>query len=128
MDKVGGFDGVKVGVSIPILQNKQGAKQAKFAVKIAENELEMPRQTLHFYYQELLAKRSEYADFYTKNIKNWSEQSQIIKKAIEKQLELGEIDYLRFVRLIEQAFDFELKKMEVIDKLNQTLILIDYFN
>jgi cobalt-zinc-cadmium resistance protein CzcA len=128
MDNVGGFDGLKVGVSIPILQNNQSLKRAKIDIQIAQNELDITRQNMLYYYAELLAKRNEYTDFYTKNIKNWNEQSQIIKKSVEKELELGEIDYLRFVQIKQQAFDFELKKLEITDKLNQTIILLDYFN
>ena len=128
MDKMGGFDGFQVGISIPILQNNQAVKRANIDTQIAENELEITRQNMNYYYRELLAKKKQYSNYYDTHIKNWSEQSQILKKALEKELELGEIDYLRFVQINQQAFDFELKKLEIIDKINQSLILIQYFN
>lgn len=115
------FNAVQVGVGIPLFTKGQRAlaKAAKTKVAISANE-----------YQR---KEIELKNRFVQQINNYNNQlkviesyeqkqlpkSEIILKTVQKQMEVGEIDYLDWVILTNQAVKTKVEYIENLERLNQ---------
>lgn len=115
------FNAVQVGVGIPLFTKGQRAlaKATKAKVAISENE-----------YQR---KEIELKNRFVQQVNNYSNQlkvvesyeqkqlpkSETILKTVQKQMEVGEIDYLDWVILTNQAVKTKVEYIENLEKLNQ---------
>ncbi|MDR6158270.1 outer membrane protein TolC [Chryseobacterium sp. SLBN-27] len=116
------FNTVQIGVGIPLFTKGQRAlaKAAKAKVAISENQ----------YYRkemELKTRLSQQMNNYTSQMKiveNYEQKqlpkSETLLKAAEKQMEAGEIDYLNWVILTNQAVKTKVDYIDSIEKLNET--------
>lgn len=115
------FNAVQVGVGIPLFTKGQRAlaKATKAKVAISENE-----------YQQ---KEIELKNRFVQQVNNYNNQlkvvesyeqkqlpkSETILKTVQKQMEVGEIDYLDWVILTNQAVKTKVEYIENLEKLNQ---------
>jgi cobalt-zinc-cadmium resistance protein CzcA len=115
------FNAVQVGVGIPLFTKGQRAlaKATKAKVAISENE-----------YQR---KEIELKNRFVQQVNNYSNQlkvvesyeqkqlpkSETILKTVQKQMEVGEIDYLDWVILTNQAIKIKVEYIENLERLNQ---------
>lgn len=115
------FNAVQVGVGIPLFTKGQRAlaKATKAKVAISENE-----------YQR---KEIELKNRFVQQVNNYSNQlkvvesyeqkqlpkSETILKTVQKQMEVGEIDYLDWVILTNQAVKTKVEYIENLERLNQ---------
>ena len=115
------FNAVQVGVGIPLFTKGQRAlaKATKAKVAISENE-----------YQR---KEIELKNRFVQQVNNYNNQlkvvesyeqkqlpkSETILKTVQKQMEVGEIDYLDWVILTNQAVKTKVEYIENLERLNQ---------
>lgn len=113
----------QVGVSIPIFNTALKNKQKALIIKneIAENKLQLENLKLKSKYQELFQiyqKRKTTVDYFeTKALKN----VEIIKRAVDKKLNDGDINYLEWVLLMNQNTETESKYIEAVRELNNAI-------
>lgn len=122
------FHSVMVGVGIPIFSGGQKARihASKVAESIAENDwhntefaLEKKQQQLKQMYQTNLEIINRYE---TDELKN----SDIITKTAQQQFINGEINYLEFVMLVNQAVLLKSNYADALLKLNESVVELNY--
>lgn len=115
------FNAVQVGVGIPLFTKGQRAlaKATKAKVLISENEYE--RKQI-----ELKNRFGQQINHYTSQLKiveNYEQKqlpkSETILKTAQKQMEVGEIDYLNWVILTNQAVKTKVDYIDNLERLNQ---------
>ncbi len=122
------FHSVMVGVGIPIFSGGQKARihASKVAESIAENDwhntefaLEKKQQQLKQMYQTNLEIINRYE---TDELKN----ADIITKTAQQQFINGEINYLEFVMLVNQAVLLKSNYADALLKLNESVVELNY--
>ncbi|CDS98000.1 CzcA family cobalt/zinc/cadmium efflux RND transporter [Sphingobacterium sp. PM2-P1-29] len=122
------FHSVMVGVGIPIFSGGQKARihASKVAESIAENDwhntefaLEKKQQQLKKMYQTNLEIINRYE---TDELKN----ADIITKTAQQQFINGEINYLEFVMLVNQAVLLKSNYADALLKLNESVVELNY--
>jgi len=117
-----------VGVGIPIFSGGQKARinASKVAESIAENDwhntefaLEKKQQQLKQMYQTNLEIVNRYE---TAELKN----ADIITKTAQQQFINGEINYLEFVMLVNQAVLLKSNYADALLKLNESVVELNY--
>ncbi|WP_333853074.1 CusA/CzcA family heavy metal efflux RND transporter [Epilithonimonas sp.] len=131
-DKVYGsapqFHSVQLGVSAPVFSGGQKARiqAAKIAESVAENDianmefnLQNQRKKASGIYQANLDIVSRYESAELKN-------ADVITETAKKQFLAGEINYLEFVILVNQAVTLKNSYTDAVWKLNQSAIELEY--
>lgn len=131
-DKVYGsapqFHSVQLGVSVPVFSGGQRARiqAAKIAESVAENDianmefnLQNQRKKASGIYQTNLDIISRYESAELKN-------ADVITETAKKQFLAGEINYLEFVILVNQAVTLKNSYTDAVWKLNQSAIELEY--
>lgn len=122
------FHSVQVGVSLPIFSGGQKARieAAKVAQSVAESEL----KNAEFNLQNQLKKARE---IYQSNLEIVSKyessdlkNADIITETAKRQFIGGEINYLEFVILVNQAVQLKNNYTDAVWKLNQSAIELEY--
>ncbi|MCW3161629.1 CusA/CzcA family heavy metal efflux RND transporter [Chryseobacterium oryctis] len=122
------FHSVQVGVSVPIFSGGQKSRiqAAKIAESVAENDL----KNAEFNLQNQFKKAS---DVYQNNLEIVSryetselKNADIITETAKKQFIAGEINYLDFVMLVNQAVTLKSNYTDAVGKLNQSAIELEY--
>lgn len=115
------FNAVQIGVGIPLFTKGQRAlaKATKAKVAISENQYQLKEI-------ELKNRFGQQINNYTNQLKivdNYEQKqlpkSETILKTVQKQLEVGEIDYLNWVILTNQAVKTKVDYIDNLEKLNQ---------
>jgi cobalt-zinc-cadmium resistance protein CzcA len=115
------FNSVQVGVGIPLFTKGQRAlaKAARAKIEISENQFH--RKEIEFK-NRLRQQLSNYIN-QQKIIENYEQKqlpkSEIILKTAQKQMEVGEIDYLNWVILVNQAVKTKADYIDQLERLNQ---------
>src|SRR6185437_1995934 len=124
------FQAVQIGVGIPIFNGAQKAiiNAAKVKEAIAENNYELGIQSLD---AEKKAALLEYQKFLESS--KWYEttglkSAETISSTASKQFVNGEINYLDWVVLMNQAVTIQSQYIDVIKNLNETINQINYLN
>ena len=122
------FHSVQVGVSLPIFSGGQKARieAAKVAQSVAESEL----KNAEFNLQNQLKKAREIyqsnleivSKFESSDLKN----ADVITETAKRQFIGGEINYLEFVILVNQAVQLKNNYTDAVWKLNQSTIELEY--
>ena len=122
------FHSVQVGVSLPIFSGGQKARieAAKVAHSVAESEL----KNAEFNLQNQLKKARE---IYQSNLEIVSKyessdlkNADVITETAKRQFIGGEINYLEFVILVNQAVQLKNNYTDAVWKLNQSAIELEY--
>lgn len=115
------FNAVQVGVGIPLFTKGQRALAKVTKAKVAISENEYQRKEI-----ELKNRFVQQVNNYTNQLKvvESYEQKQLPKsetilKTVQKQMEVGEIDYLDWVILTNQAVKTKVEYIENLERLNQ---------
>jgi cobalt-zinc-cadmium resistance protein CzcA len=122
------FSSVQAGLGIPLFAGSQSAKikASKIGESIAENEYQMQLQLLQNRYKQLMAthksntKITEY--FEDAGMKN----ATLIKETANKQFSNGEINFLDFVMVINQAIAIQSNYLEAVRALNESSIELNF--
>lgn len=115
------FNAVQVGVGIPLFTKGQRALAKATKAKVAISENEYQRKEI-----ELKNRFVQQVNNYTNQLKvveNYEQKqlpkSETILKTVQKQMEVGEIDYLDWVILTNQAIKIKVEYIENLERLNQ---------
>jgi len=130
LDDAKRFHSLQVGLGIPLFGGSHKAKinASKLAEKLAESNYQTQVLNLKNEYNKLMAQHKSNLEivnyFETLNNKN----SKTITNVANKQFINGEINYLDYVILINQAIAVQNSYIEAIKTLNETIISINYLN
>ena len=122
------FHSVQVGVSLPIFSGGQKARieAAKVAQSVAESEL----KNTEFNLQNKLKKAREIyqsnLDIVSKYESSDLKNADVITETAKRQFIGGEINYLEFVILVNQAVQLKNNYTDAVWKLNQSAIELEY--
>lgn len=124
------FHSVQVGFSIPVFSQSQRARinASKITESITENQLQATSAYLQNRYKQLsenYQRNLEIVNYYeSEGLKN----AAVVTETIQKQFTNGEINYLDFVMLINQAISIQSNYADAVKMLNDTIIQINYLN
>ncbi|MGE6354881.1 CusA/CzcA family heavy metal efflux RND transporter [Flavobacterium sp. NPDC079362] len=122
------FSSVQAGLGIPLFAGSQSAKieASKVGESIAENEYQIQLQLLQNQYKQLMAAHKSNTEitqyFEDAGIKN----ATLIKETANKQFSNGEINFLDFVMVINQAIIIQSNYLEAVRALNQSSIELNF--
>ena len=130
IDGTSGMQGIRAGLSIPLwfVPQKNAVDQAKIEAQIAQTNYEASQLNLDVQFLNTREKLVEYHQLYETHGSNWARQNSILKESVEQELKSGTIDYFRFVQVYTKALEIELKRLELMNKLNQTIIEFEYLS
>ncbi len=121
---------MQVGVGIPIFAGSQKAriKSAKLNKHVAEGNYAVEVQNINTAYREAVLQQEKYAEavkyFEDQALKN----AGLITIAANQQLAAGNINYLEWVQLINQATAVKNDYIEAVRNLIDANIQVNYFN
>lgn len=122
------FHSVQVGVSLPIFSGGQKARieAAKVAQSVAESEL----KNAEFNLQNQLKKAREIYQYNLEIVSKYEssdlKNADVITETAKRQFIGGEINYLEFVILVNQAVQLKNNYTDAVWKLNQSAIELEY--
>lgn len=115
------FNAVQVGVGIPLFTKGQRAlaKATKAKVAISENEFQRKEIELKSRLKQQLSNYNNQLRIVENYEQKQLPKSETILKTVQKQLEVGEIDYLNWVILANQAVKTKVDYIDNLERLNQ---------
>ncbi len=124
------FQAVQIGVGIPIFNGAQKAiiRAAKVRELIAENNYELGLQTLDAEKKTALLEYQKFLESATWYENTGLKSAETISSTATNQFTNGEINYLDWVVLMNQAVTIQSQYIEVIKNLNETINQINYLN
>ncbi len=128
IDKVNGFEGLQIGMSLPLWAWSQSAKvkAARIEMDKAQNHLdsEIMKTELELGNQfRQLEKYSNILEYYeNKALK----QAKLILEHSLKSFKTGNISYIEYASASTEAFDIKIEYLKAINNYNQTIIRINY--
>lgn len=122
------FSSIQAGLGFPIFTGSQKAKikASKIGESIAENEYEIQRQILQARYKQLISTYESNSRitqcFEDTGLKNIT----LIKETAHKQFINGEINFLDFVMVVNQAIGIQSNYLEAVRALNESSIELSF--
>lgn len=122
------YQGFQVGMAFPLWFGNQKAKinAAKTEQQIVQDEFENYRSTLKIHYQSLLLDLSKFEE----GISYYENQGKILAQELfsnaEKAFQSGEINFLQYVQLLENAKNIEGNYLENLLQYNNTVLEANY--
>jgi len=122
------YQGFQVGMAFPLWFGNQKAKikAAKTETQIVQDEFENYKYTLKIHYQSLLLDLSKFEE----GISYYETQGKILAKELfsnaEKAFQNGEINFLQYVQLLENAKNIEGNYLENLLQYNNTVLEANY--
>ncbi len=123
------FSAVQVGVGIPIFTKAQKTKisSAKFNKQVVQSSYSIALQTLQSDYQQAINQYNKYLHTVAYYEKAALKNAQLITTTANQQLTAGNINYLEWVQLINQATVVKSDYVEAVRNLNEAIIQLNYF-
>ena len=124
------FGAAYFGVGIPVFTSSQKAKVNASALseKIAENNYQTQLSTLKTHYQSARSQYETYLGALTYYEQTSMPEANIIRQTADKQFINGEINYLEWVMLNNQAIVIKNNHLDIIKLLNESIINLNYLN
>ncbi len=122
------YSSFQAGIGIPVFSKAQKSRAgaAKVNEAIAQSALEREKQTLNKRYLDALAQfkknKADVSYFEGTGLKN----AATIKQTLSRQLRTGEINYLEWAILNQQALTIESEYLDAVKSLNESIIQIEY--
>jgi len=122
------FQGVMVGISIPIWARAQAArvKAADFNTKAAEADYELMQRNLNGQYNQLLQEYLKYNNSLTYYEKNVLPQTDLILSNAYKTYVAGEINYVEYMTAINTALTMRTDYLNLLNQYNQSVVNIEF--
>ena len=122
------FSSFHVGVSLPLFTTGQRAriKASKKAEDLADAELEMTKNNMENRYQQLLTNHQNNVAILANYENNTLKNTSTIIETAQLQFINGEINYLEYVILTNQALDFINNYLDTLKMYNDNIIQINY--
>lgn len=124
------FNSVQLGIGIPIFAGAQRARinSARITKQIAESNLAVEVQNITSAYRSADIQYRKYLQtvqyFESKPLKN----ANLITNTANQQIAAGNINYLEWVQLINQATTLKNDYLEAVRNLNEAIIQLNYFS
>lgn len=117
-----------VGIGLPIFSGAQKAKitASKLNENLAEQNYLLGIQNLQNSYQSALVNYKSQLESLNYFEDLALENAKLIKATATKQFEIGEIDYLTWVILINQSISIQNEYLEAVNNLNQSTIQLNF--
>ncbi|MCA4820062.1 CusA/CzcA family heavy metal efflux RND transporter [Myroides odoratimimus] len=127
-DRNNRFHSFQVGISLPLFTSGQRGrvKSAKVAEEVAEAEYTMTRDLMNSRYQQLLIAHQNNQGILNKYESFSFDNSNTITKTAQLQFINGDINYLEYVMLINQALETVNKYLDTLKMYNDNIIQINY--
>jgi len=122
------FSSIQAGLAIPIFTGSQSAKiqASKVGENIAENEYEIQLNLLQTRYKQLISAYKNNTGitqyFEDSGLKN----ANLIKETANKQFSNGEINFLDFVMVVNQAIGIQSNYLDAVRALNESSIELNF--
>ncbi|MGL6127970.1 TolC family protein [Chryseobacterium artocarpi] len=122
------FHSVQLGVSVPIFSGGQKSRiqAAKIAESVAKNDLENTEFTLQNQLKKITNIYQTNLDIVSQYESSELKNADVITETAKKQFLAGEINYLEFVILVNQAVALKNNYADAVWKLNQSAIELEY--
>ncbi|MCD1117640.1 CusA/CzcA family heavy metal efflux RND transporter [Chryseobacterium turcicum] len=122
------FHSVQLGVSVPVFSGGQKARiqAAKIAKSIAENDLLKTEFNLQNQLKKVMGMYQTNLEIVSRYEISELKNADIITETAKKQFLAGEINYLDFVILVNQAVTLKSSYADAVWKLNQSAIELEY--
>ncbi|MCC7402223.1 MAG: CusA/CzcA family heavy metal efflux RND transporter [Chitinophagaceae bacterium] len=123
------FQSVQVGLGIPIFSGGQKAKinAARINEIITANDYEINLKSFETQFHSLLAQYRKYEDAVQYFERTALKNSEIISATANQQFRDGEINYLEWVLLINQAISIQNDYIDVLKNRNNTVAELNFF-
>jgi cobalt-zinc-cadmium resistance protein CzcA len=124
------FGAAYFGIGIPVFTSSQKAKVNASVVseKIAENNYQTQLSALETHYQSARSHYETYLGALTYYEQTSMPEANIIRQTADKQFINGEINYLEWVMLNNQAIVIKNNRLDIIKVLNESIINLNYIN
>ena len=122
------FHSFEVGIAIPLFNKSVNAhiNAAKAKIALAENQKSFQEAQLDAQYQKAIAEYGVQLDIYKRYEKIQLPRATVIAETSLKQFETGEINYLEWVLLNNQAIEIQSGFIDALEELNQSIITLQY--
>lgn len=122
------FQSFQIGIDLPLFTKAYKARvsAANIQTDMAKNQLLAHRQILQTQLSIALSDYNTHKQIVQNFETNQLPNAQLLIKAAQKQLSLGEINFLEWYLLINQAIQTQSNYAEAVYKLNQSAIQINY--
>ena len=122
------FQFIQASIGIPIFSRAQKARiaSAKTQEAIAQNQYHQGLKQLHSEWQTALEQYRTALDNIGYYETNMMPQVRLMLTTADAQLQKGEINYLEWFLLINQATSFQSSYLDLVNELNQSIIQIEY--
>ncbi len=129
LDGEKGFQGWQAGLQIPLFAGRSRAnvQRENIMTQILKEEISIEQQ---LYLSRLKALIKQWGDLQLEipELEEYREQPEKIKRSAQLQLELGEIDYVRFAQYMQAALNAELNYLELLLRMKNTLNEIKFLS
>ena len=124
------FGAAYFGIGIPVFTSSQKAKVNASALseKIAENNYQTQLSALETHYQSARSQYETYLGALSYYEQTSMPEANIIRQTADKQFINGEINYLEWVMLNNQAIVIKNNHLDIIKLLNESIINLNYLN
>lgn len=122
------FSSVQIGIGIPLFASGQRGvvKAGKQKIAIAQNEYDHQVSLLHNKYQQTVLQYQNNLEIVKSFQDTQLPNVALIFKTSQEQFANGEIDYLQWTVLNNQAFSIQINYIEALRLFNETIIELNY--
>ena len=124
------FHSGQVGIGIPIFTGAQKAriKASRINEQIALNNYDIEKQALQNAYLKYLAQYNQYRQMISLYQNQYLKNITTIKETANRQFLNGDINYLEFVMLINQAISIQNGYVDLLNEYNKSVISLMYLD
>ncbi|PJJ79549.1 CusA/CzcA family heavy metal efflux RND transporter [Mucilaginibacter auburnensis] len=124
------FNSVQIGVGVPIFAGAQKAqiKSAQLNKQIAQGNYQLELQNISAAYREAVLRHERYVKAVQYYEERALKNAALITNTANQQLAAGNINYLDWVQLINQATSVKNEYVDAVRNLNEAIIQVNYFN
>ncbi len=128
IDKVNGFDGIHLGLSIPLWSWSQSGKvrAARIERDKAENQLDAEIRRSHVEIENHFRQLEKYIYILNYYEEKALRQANLILEHSLKAFATGNIRYIEYANAASDAFDIKMQYLEAINHFNLTVVRINY--
>ena len=122
------FQGVMVGVSIPIWARPQTArvKAADYNIKIAQSDYALMQRNYEGQYNQLVQEYLKFSKSLAYYEKNVLPQANLILSNAQKGYAAGEVSYIEYINALNKALAIRTDYLNLLGQYNQSIINIEF--